>query len=130
MINALDSLINHLESNSSTFRKYRNRLDSKETEQTEKSNIDNDQKDILVDYIITTPEKRFISDTLLEKINSLIKTSIDKNIYDSDNDNIIDLSKRSLISESVEWNNILNKPSLDINEGYESLKNLYSAHTF
>lgn len=125
MINALDSLINHLESNSSTFRKYRNRLDSKETEQTEKSNIDNDQKDILVDYIITTPEKRFISDTLLEKINSLIKTSMDKNIYDSDNDNIIDLSKRSLISESVEWNNILNKPSLDINEINNSIKNTH-----
>lgn len=122
MINTLDSLLNHLESNSSTFRKHRSRLDSKKTEQTEKSNIDKNQKDILAEYIISTPEKRFVNDALLEKINEVINTSMDKNIYDSDNDNIVDLSKKSLTTDSIEWNNILHKPSLDMDKIDETIK--------
>lgn len=68
--------------------------------------------DIPASRIITDPERRFVPDTLLEKIREIIDSYMHISIYDTNRNGIVDLSEDSLNAQSVEWDNIKNKPGI------------------
>lgn len=82
---------------------------------TENSN----EKKISADQIITTNSRQFISQeeknqlaSMLDAITSTSKHIMFKEVYDRDNDGLVDVAKKSLTADIVLWDNILNKPNI------------------
>ena len=86
------------------------------------------ETNILADYIIPTPERRFISDNLIDHLNKIKDSYMDKEDYTTDlnGTSIVKLSERSLSADSIEWDNILHKPTLDLKEVNEAIQALHT----
>ena len=87
------------------------------------------ETNILADYIIPTPERRFISDNLIDHLNKIKDSYMDKEDYTTDlnGTSIVKLSERSLSADSIEWDNILHKPTLDLKEVNEAIQALITS---
>lgn len=75
-----------------------------------KDNNEDEKPNILAKRIITDPERRFITDKLLELLDTISKSYMNITIYDSDKNGIVDVAERALVADKVDWNNIENRP--------------------
>ena len=76
-------------------------------------------KKISADDIITSNARQFITAeekqmlaSMLDAITGTSKHVMYKEMYDRDNDNIVDVSMKSLTTDTVLWNNIIGKPEI------------------
>ena len=63
---------------------------------------------------ITAEEKQMLS-SMLDAITGTSKHVMYKEMYDRDNDNIVDVSMKSLTTDTVLWDNIIGKPEIPTN---------------
>ena len=69
---------------------------------------------VKAENVITNYDRRFISDELLEKISQVLSTYMNYQQYDSDNDGVIDKAKIAENVKSIEWDEIQNKPEINL----------------
>ena len=84
----------------------------REPEKEEENNRPDLPEYWLASKIITDPERRFISDEDLLLLNHFINNGMSKVVYDSNNDGMVDMANRSLVADSVRWDNIENRPNV------------------
>lgn len=69
---------------------------------------------VKAENVITNYDRRFISDELLEKIAQVLSTYMNYQQYDSDKDGVIDKAKLAENVKSIEWDEIQNKPEINL----------------
>ena len=78
---------------------------------------------VKAENVITNYDRRFISDELLSKIAKVISNYMNIEQFDTDSDGIVDKSKISETVENVTWDEIKEKPDIDINKINETIEN-------
>lgn len=76
----------------------------------DKDKEEDQEPNILARRIITDPERRFITDKLLDLLDTISKSYMNITIYDTDQNGIVDVAERALVADKVDWNNIENRP--------------------
>lgn len=74
---------------------------------------------VSADNVITTNDRQFISSeekvflgSMLDTITHKAQHVMYKELYDRDNDGLVDVAKKSLVADVVLWNNVLGRPEV------------------
>lgn len=88
---------------------------------------------ISADNIIPTNDRQFISTeekvflgSMLDTISHKAKHVMYKELYDRDNDGIVDIAKKSLVADVVLWENVIGKPDVPTNVIDECAKQVHT----
>lgn len=76
---------------------------------------------VLADNVITSNAKQFVSaeekaiiHNMIDGITGTTRKIMYKDMYDRDNDGIVDVSKKALVADVVLWDNVLGRPNIPV----------------